>query len=227
MSNITLRDVVFTRMLERTASSIKPERNIINNVSLSITTGERVGLLGANGAGKTTLLRLIAGIFVPDSGSIECGADVSALLDTGHGMVDSLSVRENSISRFIIGGVAKDELPSLLNWVEEFTELHEYFDQPMRSLSSGMFARVVFALATARPHDVVVIDEGFGLADEYFRRKAQVVLEKLYTDASILIFASHNAELLRSTCSRGIILQQGAVIFDGAIDAAIELSHSL
>ena len=96
----------------------------------------------------------------------------------------------------------------------------------MRTFSSGMFARTIFALATARPHDVIVIDEGFGLADEYFRRKAQRVLERLYNDASILIFASHNTELLKETCQRGIVLRDGKIAFDGFINDAIKFNHS-
>lgn len=233
MSHITLTNVVFTRRLDRTSSPgvadqtpSSRERRIIDDVSLTISNGQRVGILGSNGAGKTTLLRLIAGIFQPDSGTIERESDVSALLDTGYGMVDSLSARENCVSRLIVSGVKKREIGLLIDRIEEFVELGEYFDQPMRSFSSGMFARVVFALVTARPHDVIVIDEGFGLADEHFRRKAQGVLQKLYFDTSILIFASHNAELLKSTCERGIIIKDGKIFFDGDINQAIEINHS-
>ena len=171
-------------------------------------------------------MRLIAGIFVPDEGTIERNSDVSALLDSGYGMVDSLTARENCISRLIVAGIPKNEIPAVIDWIEDLTEIGEYFDQPMRTFSSGMFARTIFALATARPHEVIVIDEGFGLADEYFRRKAQHVLEQLYNDASILIFASHNAELLKDTCQRGIVLRDGKIAFDGTINEAIKFNHS-
>jgi ABC-type polysaccharide/polyol phosphate transport system ATPase subunit len=201
-------------------------RRILDQVSLEITDGERVGILGPNGAGKTTLLRIIAGIFEPDEGTIERNSDVSALLDSGYGMVDSLTARENCVSRLIVAGIPKSEIPAIIDWIEDLTEIGEYFDQPMRTFSSGMFARTIFALATARPHEVIVIDEGFGLADEYFRRKAQGVLEKLYNDASILIFASHNAELLKDTCRRWVVLKDGKIAFDGDIADAIEFNHS-
>jgi ABC-type polysaccharide/polyol phosphate transport system ATPase subunit len=141
-------------------------------------------------------------------------------------MVDSLTARENCVSRLIVAGIPKSEIPAIIDWIEDLTEIGEYFDQPMRTFSSGMFARTIFALATARPHEVIVIDEGFGLADEYFRRKAQGVLEKLYNDASILIFASHNAELLIDTCRRGVVLKDGKIAFDGDIADAIEFNHS-
>ena len=126
-------------------------------------------------------------------------------------------------------GAGKTTLLRLIAGIFEpdgFVELNEYFDQPMRSFSNGMFARIVFALATARRHNVVVIDEGFGLADEYFQRKAQVVLQQLYEAASILVFASHNADLLRATCERGVVLKNGKIVFDGSIADAIDFNHS-
>ena len=231
MTHILLKDVVFSRRLYSVAGQEQPTkihryRRILDQISLEIADGQRVGILGPNGAGKTTLLRLIAGIFVPDEGTIERNSDVSALLDSGYGMVDSLTARENCISRLIVAGIPKNEIPAVIDWIEDLTEIGEYFDQPMRTFSSGMFARTIFALATARPHEVIVIDEGFGLADEYFRRKAQRVLEQLYNDASSLIFASHNAELLKDTCQRGIVLRDGKIAFDGTINEAIKFNHS-
>lgn len=221
MIEVRLTNVVFSRVLERTSRSKKTERRIIDGISLEIASGERVGLLGTNGAGKTTLLRLIAGIFAPDSGIVQRASNVSVLLDAGHGLVDSLSARENCVSRFTINGVPRPSIPELVRWVEQFSELGDYFDQPLRSLSSGMFTRIVFALATAQPHEVVLIDEGFGLADEYFRKKAESVLEEIYSSASIVLFASHDAELLRAVCTRGIVLNAGKIHFDGSITDAI------
>jgi ABC-2 type transport system ATP-binding protein/lipopolysaccharide transport system ATP-binding protein len=227
MTNIMLSNVIFSRKLAPVeGTSTTRLRRILDGISLEILDGQRLGILGSNGAGKTTLLRLIAGIFEPDEGSIQRGSDISALLDTGYGMVDSLTARENCISKLIVAGIPKREIPPIIDWIQDFAEIGEYFDQPMRSFSSGMFARIVFALATARPHKVVVIDEGFGLADEHFRRKAQSVLQRLYADASILVFASHNAELLRSTCDRGIVLNDGKIAFDGSISDAINFNNS-
>jgi ABC-type polysaccharide/polyol phosphate transport system ATPase subunit len=221
MNELRLTDVVFSRVLERTSRSKRTERRVIDGVTIDFASGERVGLLGTNGAGKTTLLRLIAGIFTPDSGSVQRDSNVSVLLDAGHGLVDSLSARENCVSRFTVNGVPRSSIPGLVKWVEQFSELGDYFDQPLRSLSSGMFTRIVFALATAQPHEVVLIDEGFGLADEYFRRKAQAVLDEIYSNASIVIFASHDAELLKTVCTRGIILSGGKIYFDGSINDAV------
>jgi ABC-type polysaccharide/polyol phosphate transport system ATPase subunit len=223
MSHITLQNVGFWRKMIGHEGNT---RHIFNDVSFTVNDGQRVALIGSNGSGKTTMLRLIAGILQPDSGTIECGSDISALLDSGYGMVDSLTARENCTSRLIVGGVPKREIPGIIDWVEDFVEIGEYFDQPMRSFSSGMFARIVFALATAKPHQIVLIDEGFGLADEHFRRKAQVVLDRLYSEASILMFASHNDELLRATCERGLVLSDGGVAFDGSIEDAISFNHS-
>lgn len=205
----------------------KNKHHIFNDVSFTINDGERVALIGSNGSGKTTMLRLIAGILQPDSGTIKSESDISVLLDSGYGMVDALTARQNCISQLIVGGVSKQSIPEMVNKVEDFVELGEYFDQPIRTYSSGMFTRVAFALATINTHQVVLIDEGFGLADEYFRRKAQLVLERLYSEVSILMFASHNDKLLRDTCKRGLVLSNGGVAFDGPIEDAVTFYHSL
>ena len=223
MSHIVLQHVGFWRKMVGDQSG---KRHIFNDVSFTMNDGQRVAIIGSNGSGKTTMLRLIAGILQPDSGTIERGSDISVLLDSGYGLVDSLTARENCISRLIVSGVPKREIPDIIDWVEDFVELGEYFDQPMRSFSSGMFARIVFALATAKPHLIMLIDEGFGFADEHFRRKAQVVLDRLYSEASILVFASHNEELLRAACERGIVIANGGVTFDGSIEDAISFNYS-
>lgn len=224
MTHIALQHVDFWRKM---IEPKKTRRYIFKNLSFAVNDGERVALIGSNGSGKTTLLRLIAGILQPDSGTIECNSSISVLLDSGYGMVDALTARQNCISQLIIDGVPKQSIPDIVDRVEDFVELGEYFDQPIRTYSSGMFARVAFALATVHAHQIILIDEGFGLADERFRRKAQVVLDRMYSEASILMFASHNDELLRATCERGLVLSGGGVAFDGSIEDAISFNHSL
>jgi ABC-2 type transport system ATP-binding protein len=232
INQLLLEEVSFSRRLakknKRTSQiDSKNQRTIINGINLHIHDGERVAILGPNGSGKTTLLRLISGILEPDEGRISTGLDISALLDTGYGMVDSLTARENCKSKLILMGEDKKQIPSLIDSIEAFAEIGEYFDQPMRHLSSGMFARIAFSIATVKTHSIVLIDEGFGLADEQFRRKAQAVLEDLYFKSSILVFASHNIDLLSKTCNRGIVLINGTVEFDGSIDDAIQFNNKL
>lgn len=232
MNQLLLHEISFSRTLLKksrwaTQTDVRNQRKILNDINLQVNDGERLAVLGPNGSGKTTLLRLISGILEPDEGSVSTGLDISALLDTGYGMVDSLTARENCRSKLILMGEDKKKIPSLIGSIEAFAEIGEYFDQPMRHLSSGMFARIAFSIATVKTHSIVLIDEGFGLADEQFRRKAQSVLEDLYFKSSILVFASHNIDLLRKTCSRGIVLVNGTIKFDGSVEDAIQFNNSI
>jgi ABC-type polysaccharide/polyol phosphate transport system ATPase subunit len=197
------------------------QKRVLDSISLSIETGERVALIGDNGAGKSTLLRLIAGIYKPDEGSIERTGDFSVFLDAGFGVDMRLTGRENCYSRAIINGVSKGDIRQFIQWVSDFSELGEYFDQPVRTYSTGMVVRLVFSMCTARTHDVLLIDEGIGTADARFQDKAFSRLSHLYDSAPILILASHDPKLLKQNCTRGIVMRNGRVVFDGDIDESI------
>ena len=194
---------------------------VLDDVSLNISIGERIALLGSNGAGKSTLLRLMAGIYKPDEGSIESNGDFSVFLDAGFGVDMRLNGRENCYSRAIITGVPSSQIDEFIQWVSEFSELGDYFDQPLRTYSTGMIVRLVFSMCTARTHDVLLIDEGIGTADAHFQEKAFSRLSHLYDTAPILVLASHNPKLLKQNCSRGIVMNKGKVLFDGEINESI------
>ena len=166
MSSLELTNVSFFRIME--SSRTEQKQFVINNVSLKIQGGERVGLIGPNGAGKTTLLRLLAGIFNPDSGSIVRIGDVSTFLDGGFGLDPQLSGRSNAESRAIMAGLSRNERVRQVAWIQEFSELEKYFDEPIKSYSSGMLMRLVFAIGTAQTHDILLVDEGFGTVENLF-----------------------------------------------------------
>ena len=221
-SVLSLRDVAFSRRLDRVGKGGTKDRVILHNVSLDIGNGERLGLIGENGAGKTTLLRIMAGILPPDAGLVERNCNISALLDTGYGLVEALSPRQNCESRLILDGYSTTTARKKVEEIESFIDIGEYFDQPMRSLSNGMYARTIFGLITAEANDVLLIDEGFGFIDEKFQRKAQTRLNDFYKSATALVIASHNFELLRQQCTRAIVLANGSVAFDGHVESAID-----
>jgi lipopolysaccharide transport system ATP-binding protein len=219
-SHISFLNVSMNRSVDNKNDHDKQKR-VLDSISLSIETGERVALIGDNGAGKSTLLRLIAGIYKPDEGSIERTGDFSVFLDAGFGVDMRLTGRENCYSRAIINGVPKGDIRQFIQWVSDFSELGEYFDQPVRTYSSGMVVRLVFSMCTARTHDVLLIDEGIGTADARFQDKAFSRLSHLYDSAPILILASHNPKLLKENCTRGIVMRDGRIIFDGDINESI------
>ena len=222
--HIFIQNVSMYRRMDNRNDHVKQKR-VLDNISIDIKTGERIALLGSNGAGKSTLLRLMAGIYKPDEGSIESNGDFSVFLDTGFGVDIRLTGRENCYSRAVITGVPSNQIDEFIQWVSEFSELGDYFDQPLRTFSTGMIVRLVFSMCTAGTHDVLLIDEGIGTADARFQEKAFSRLSNLYDTAPILVLASHDRELLKQNCSRGIVMSKGKVLFDGEIHESIALSQ--
>jgi len=230
MTHIKLRNVTFNRKLEvdkhqKTSGDSalrKRHRDVIQNVTISIFDGERVGLLGPNGSGKTTLLRLMAGIFRPDKGSVVREGEVSTFLDGGFGLDPQLTGRSNCESRAIMARMRGVRAKGMVKWVEEFSELGDYFDQPVRTYSTGMIMRLVFAIGTAQTHQILLIDEGFATADAHFQTKALERLREMYNNAPIMVLASHSIDLLKQHCQRGIVIIDGQVAFDGTLESASE-----
>jgi ABC-type polysaccharide/polyol phosphate transport system ATPase subunit len=218
--HISIQNVSMYRRMDNRSDRVKQKR-VLDSISIDIETGERVALIGANGAGKSTLLRLMAGIYKPDEGSVDRVGDFSVFLDAGFGIDMRLTGRENCYSRAIINGVPKDDIQQFIQWVSNFSELGDYFDQPVRTYSTGMVVRLVFSMCTARTHDVLLIDEGIGTADARFQDKAFSRLSHLYDSAPMLILASHDPKLLKQNCTRGIVMRNGSVVFDGEINESI------
>lgn len=228
---LELNDVVFTRFMERDKRTRftlhRIERSVIDHLSLSIEPGESVGLLGENGAGKTTLLRIMAGIFQPDSGSVSREGDVSCFLDGFYGLDPFLTGRENAKSRSVMAGMSRKQCLSNVEAIESFADIGQYFDQPVKSYSTGMLLRLVFAIGTSQTHQILLIDEGLGTADINFQQKAFQKLEQMYASAPIIVIASHNLDILRSHCTRGVVMKDGCIIYDGDIESAITQYSSI
>jgi ABC-type polysaccharide/polyol phosphate transport system ATPase subunit len=220
MALLEVHNISYFRLLN--GSGKKRRVNVVDSVSLRIQGGERVGLIGPNGAGKTTLLRLLAGIFTPDSGHIVRDGQVSTFLDGGFGLDPQLSGRSNAESRAIMAGLNRKNLHSQIEWIRDFSELGGFFEEPIKSYSSGMLLRLVFAIGTAQTHDIILVDEGFGTADAHFQKKALGRLEEMYARSPITILASHNLETLKENCARGIVMSKSKIVFDGGIQEACD-----
>jgi lipopolysaccharide transport system ATP-binding protein len=234
MKSIEFQNVCFWRPFRKDTHIARPtswfssseRRLIIDKLTVSINQGERVGLIGANGAGKSTILRLFAGIFDPDSGSFIRPSDCTALLDGFFGMSPDLSGRTNASSRLRMAGVQRDRTRELVGDIEEFSQLGDYFDQPIRTYSNGMLTRLIFSLMTCYVHDTFIIDEGFGVVDNEFKDRATHRLMDIYAQTSTVIIASHNPEILLEQCSRGLVIAKGQLVYDGRIDDALEVYRS-
>lgn len=232
MALIVARDLSFVREIKDPAYSHSPlariwrnqNQTVINHVNFEIRHGDRVAVIGHNGAGKTTLLRLLAGIFKPDTGSIEIDGKVDCLLDSGFGLDPRLSGRDNAKSRAILMGYRKGEIEKFVEFCREFSELGNSFERNTSTYSTGMLTRLVFSMSVYSIPEILLIDEGFGTADSNFTIKAVGKIKDLYSNTSILMLASHNHHLLLDVCNRGIVLSNGNLVFDGGVEESIDFS---
>ena len=188
----------------------------LRDVSFSLRSGDRLGLIGGNGAGKTTLLRTIAGIYEPAVGQVHVQGSIQALLDPNLGMNMDLTGRENIALRGLYGSMSPAEIRRLEEDVQAFAELGEFLDLPVRFYSSGMVVRLGFALATAIRCQVLLMDEWFLAGDAAFMEKARERLEDLVRGAEILVLSSHLEDVVLDWSTRVIWMDGGRVRADGA-----------
>lgn len=191
--------------------------NALKNLSLTIKEGENIGLIGRNGAGKSTLLKVLTGVITPQSGLVynDTGKHIVPLLELGIGFQPDLSGRENCYLSGILMGFTIDEIKARLTDIIKFSELEDFIDEPVKNYSSGMYARLAFALATDVNPDVLIVDEVFGVGDEFFMRKCMMRMQRLMKQGSTTVFVSHNLDFLVTQCSRLIWLDRGCIVMDG------------
>lgn len=183
----------------------------LDNVSLEIGDGERIGLVGHNGAGKSTLLRTLAGIYKPTGGSIEIDGTVGTLIDPAAGMDPEATGIENVYLRGYLLGMQEREIRDLIPSIAEFTELGEFLNMPVKTYSAGMFSRLGFAISTAINPEIVLIDEYLGTADANFQKKMVQRIADFIDSVRILVLASHDEHMMASFGCRQIAISQGAV----------------
>lgn len=202
----------------------KGPKAILDNVTLEIPTGERIGVLGMNGAGKTTLLRLISGAESVDSGRIHCKGRMSFPIGFTGTFQPQYSARENVAFLARIYGM---DIAETVDWVEDFAELGAYFDMPVSTYSSGMFAKIAFGTSFAFDFDIYLVDEAIEVGDARFREKCSVAFAARLSRASLLL-VSHNIHTIRQFCKRAAILNGGKFrIFSNVDDAIVDYEELL
>jgi lipopolysaccharide transport system ATP-binding protein len=199
------------------------EHHVLRGVSFDVYRGEVLGVVGRNGVGKTTLLRLMAGILAPRSGQIEMKFGLScALLSLGLGFQPQLSGRDNARLAAMLQGSSVSEAEAALEEIASFSELETSFDEPVKTYSAGMRARLGFATSLFTHVDILLIDEVLAVGDAEFRRKArQAMLRKLAGDQTVVL-VSHAEPQVKSLCSRAILLEEGRLVLDGTPDEVFE-----
>jgi ABC-type polysaccharide/polyol phosphate transport system ATPase subunit len=207
--------------LSRNSGSDRVNVCALQEISLEIKDGDRVGIIGPNGAGKTTLLKVLTGIYEPSRGRMVSSGRVTALLDATAGLNPDSTGRENIILRGMYMDIHPREMRRRVDEIADFTELGEYLDMPVRTYSSGMMIRLAFGVSTCVPPEILVMDEWLSAGDAHFLAKAQRRMAEFVRDANILVLASHSLPLLKDWCNRGILLHRGKIEMIGKIDDAI------
>ena len=188
----------------------------LRGVSLQVAKGEVIGLVGRNGSGKSTLLRVISGIYEPDRGEVHTRGTISSLLELGAGFRDELTGFENVRLSGAIMGFGPDRIDALTPGIIEFSGLEEFMEQPLKTYSSGMRARLGFAVASAIQPDILLIDEALAVGDAQFRERSMSRIEELVAaEETTVVVVSHNTQELSRLCSRLILLDRGSVVTEG------------
>ncbi|MFH2007957.1 MAG: ABC transporter ATP-binding protein [bacterium] len=190
----------------------------LDQVSLDVKEGEVVGIVGRNGAGKSTMLRVIAGIYRPDSGSAKTLTHPVLLAGFGVGFNVNLSGRENAYLYGSILGHPRGVIHELLPGIIEFSGLEEFIDQPLRTFSSGMRARLGFSVATAVQPEILLLDEALGVGDEEFRARSSERIRSMLEQAHTVVIASHSFGILGQVCTRAILVDRGKITYRGTLD---------
>ncbi|RUP29390.1 MAG: ABC transporter ATP-binding protein [Curvibacter sp.] len=198
----------------------------LRDITMQLKAGDRVALIGRNGAGKTTMLRVMSGVYEPERGEIHSSGKISALTDLMLGVDPEASGYDFVVTRGIVMGLTKSQARNLFPDVEAFTELGDYLHLPVRSYSTGMLLRLAFAVSTAVVPDILLMDEMIGVGDSQFIERAHSRLGKLMSQVEILVLASHNEDILRAFCSKGIVMSEGRIVHEGGLEECLALHNA-
>jgi len=198
----------------------------LRDVSFDVQPGEAIGVVGRNGQGKSTLLKLVAGVLLPDEGSVTVTEGVAPLIEITGGFVDDLTVRDNVYLTAGLHGMSRGEIDSRFDDIIGFAEIGDFVDTPYKHLSSGMKVRIAFSVIAQLEEPVLLVDEVLAVGDRGFREKCYRRIEELLAGGRTLFFVSHNEKDLRRFCQRGLYLDKGALVLDGPIADVLELYNA-
>lgn len=203
------------------------EHWVLRNISFVVRRGEAVGIVGQNGAGKSTLLKMITGTLGVTEGSIRAGGRVSAILELGMGFDPDLTGRQNVEHNASLMGFSLAEIQRMTPEIETFAEIGTYFDEPLRTYSSGMQMRVAFSLATAARPDILIVDEALAVGDAYFVHKCFKRIRQFREEGTTLLIVSHDKSAVQSLCDRAVMIDRGRMIADGSPQEVLDLYNAL
>ncbi|MGF7002037.1 ABC-2 type transport system ATP-binding protein [Lachnospiraceae bacterium PFB1-21] len=199
----------------------------LRNINFEIKRGESVALIGKNGSGKSTLLKIIAGVLKPTKGVVQTYGTIAPMIELGAGFDMDLTARENVYLNGSILGYSKSELRKQEENILEFSELYDFFDVPIKNFSSGMIARLGFAIATIYTPDILIVDEILSVGDYNFQQKCHKRIQEMLSKGTTLLFVSHSIEQVKEICDRAILLSHGEMLADGKTEEVSEIYSSM
>lgn len=193
----------------------------LRDVTFDVAPGEAIGLVGRNGHGKSTLLKLVAGVMIPDEGSVSVNGPVAPLIEITGGFVPDLTARDNIYLAGGLHGMSRADMDERFDEIVDFAEVRDFLDAPYRHFSSGMQVRLAFSVMSQIEAPILLVDEVLAVGDAAFREKCYARIHRMLEDNKTLFLVSHSEGDLRRFCERGIYLNQGRVITDGPIESVL------
>ncbi|WP_322409593.1 ABC transporter ATP-binding protein [Microbacterium invictum] len=194
----------------------------LRDVSFTVAPGESIGVVGRNGQGKSTLLKLVAGVLLPDEGSVRVNGGVAPLIEITGGFVGDLTVRENVRLTSGLHGMPRAEVSRRFDGIIDFAELGDFVDTPYKHLSNGMKVRLAFSVVSQLEEPILLVDEVLAVGDKAFREKCYTRIDELLADGRTLFFVSHSERDLRRFCERGLYLDKGRLAMDASINEVLD-----
>ena len=194
----------------------------LDDISFDVNQGDVVGIIGSNGAGKSTLLKILSKVTSPTKGNIKIKGRIASLLEVGTGFHPDLSGRENIFLNGAILGMTKKEIHAKFNEIVAFSGVDKYIDTPVKRYSSGMYVRLAFSVAAHLEPEILIVDEVLAVGDAEFQKKCLGKMKEVSQQGRTVIFVSHNLVAVKSLCTKGIVIDQGKLVFSGSADEAVE-----
>jgi lipopolysaccharide transport system ATP-binding protein len=203
------------------------ERWAVRHVTFRVDQGASLGIVGQNGAGKSTILKMVTGTTRPTEGTIAINGRVSALLELGLGFNPELTGRQNAVHSAGLMGISGQSIQHLLPSIEAFAEVGDYFDQPIRTYSSGMQMRVAFSVATCLRPDILIVDEALAVGDSYFIHKCYQRIREFRESGTTLLMVSHDPSAIQALCDRAVLIDSGRMVLEGTPHEVIDYYNAL
>jgi teichoic acid transport system ATP-binding protein len=234
LKNISKRYNIYERPIDRLKEIAWRNRRCyhkeywaLHGINLTVEPGMTTAILGPNGSGKSTLLQIIAGVIQPTTGSCTINGRLTAILELGAGFQPEYTGRENVLLSGMILGIPKAEMLRKMDAIAEFAEIGEFFDQPVKTYSSGMVVRLAFGAAINVDPEVLLVDEAMAVGDSRFQQKCVKKIEGLQNNGATIIFVSHDTKAVERFCSQAILLNGGKVLAQGAVDEVVQMYEEL